>query len=144
KRADALLQEEGVSLGATNQSPPERFEGRILAEQGRQQLLGTLGRQGIDAQLEVVGLAPPPVLVLGSVVGQEQDTGGGQTLHETVEQRLGLGVDPVEVLEDQEQGLDLALAKKQALDRLDGWPSAMRRVERLPLLVVARDVDEWP
>src|SRR5499426_1804652 len=43
KRADALLQEERVPLGATNQGPPERFEGRILTEQGRQQLLGTLG-----------------------------------------------------------------------------------------------------
>src|SRR5215470_11047973 len=80
KRADALLQEERVPLSATNQGPPERLEGRIPAEQGCQQLLGTLGRQGIDAELEVVGLAAPAVLVLGSVVGEEQDTGGGQTL----------------------------------------------------------------
>src|SRR5262247_4004201 len=43
KRADALLQEERIPFGATNQGPPERFEGRILTEQGRQQLLGTLG-----------------------------------------------------------------------------------------------------
>src|SRR5499425_1594803 len=53
ERADALLQEERVPLGAANQGPPERLEGRILAEQGSEQLLGTLGQQGIDAQLKV-------------------------------------------------------------------------------------------
>jgi len=66
------------------------------------------------------------VLVLGSVVGEEQDPGGGQALHETVEQRLGFGVDPVEVLEDQQQRLDLAFPEKQALDRLEGLLSASR------------------
>src|SRR5215813_4810440 len=142
KRPDTFFQEKRIPLGATNQGPPERLEGRILAEQGRQQLLGTLGRQGIDAELEVVGLAAPPVLVLGSVVGEEQDTGGGQTLHETVEQRLGLGVDPVEVLDDQQHGLDLALPEEQALDRLQGVPSALRRVEGLPVLVVDGDIEQ--
>jgi len=142
ERPHTFFQEERVPLGATNQGPPERLEGRILAEQGRQQLLGTLGRQGIDAQLEVVGLAPPPMLVLGSVVGEEQDTGGGQTVHETVEQRLGLGVDPVEVLDDQQQGLDLALPEQQALDRLEGLPSALRRIEGLPVLVVDGDIEQ--
>src|SRR5215472_13345078 len=38
KRADALLQEEWIPLGASNQGPPERLEGRILAEQSSQQL----------------------------------------------------------------------------------------------------------
>jgi hypothetical protein len=116
--------------------------GRILAEQGRQQLLGTLGRQGIDAQLEVVGLAPPPVLVLGSVVGEEQDSCSGQTVHETVEQRLGLGVDPVEVLDDQQHGLDLALPEEQALDRVQSLPSTLRRIEGLPGLVVDGDIEQ--
>ena len=39
-----------------------------------------------------------------------------EALHQTVEEGLGLGVDPVQVLEDQEQGLDLALAQEQSLD----------------------------
>src|SRR5215469_15804933 len=142
ERPHTFFQEEWVPLGAANQGPPERLEGRILAEQGRQQLLCTLGWQGIDAQLKVVGLAPPSVLVLGSVVGEEQDTGGGQTLHETVEQRLGLGIDPVEVLEDQQQGLDLALPEEQVLDRVQSLPSTLRRIEGLPGLVVEGDIEQ--
>ena len=116
--------------------------GRILAEQGRQQLLCALGWQGIDAELEVGGFAAPPVLILGSVVGEEQDAGGGQTVHEPVEQRLGLGVDPVEVLEDQQHGLDLALPEEQALDRVQSLPSTLRRIEGLPGLVVDGDIEQ--
>src|SRR5262245_37547240 len=142
ERPHTFFEEERVPLGATNQCPPERFEGRILAEQGRQQLLGTLRRQGIDPELEVVGLAPPPVLVLGSVVGEEQDTGRRQTVHEAVEQRLGLGVDPVKVLEDQQQGLDLALPEEQALDRVQSLPAALRGIESLPGLVVDGDIEQ--
>src|SRR5262249_26293085 len=142
ERPHTFFEEERVPLGATNQGPPERLEGRILAEQGRQQLLGTLGRQGIDAQLEAVGLPSPSVLVLGSVGGEEQNAGRGQTVHETVEQRLSLGVDPVEVLYDQQQGLDLALPEQQALDRLEGVPSALRRIEGLPVPVVDGDIEQ--
>jgi hypothetical protein len=40
------------------------------------------------------------VLVLGAIVDQQEQAGGGQALHQTIEARLGLGVDPVQVLED--------------------------------------------
>ena len=111
----ALLQEEGVALGPLDQHPLERLEGPVLAQQGGEQGLGALGRQRVDPQLEVVGLAAPGVLVLGPVVDEEQDAGGRQALDEAVEQRLGLGVDPVEILEEEEQRLDLALPEQQPL-----------------------------
>jgi hypothetical protein len=49
------------------------------------------------------------VLVLRTVVDQQQQAGGGQALHHAVEKRLGLGVDPVQVLEDQQQRFPLTL-----------------------------------
>ena len=70
------------------------------------------------------------MLVLGAVVDQEQEPGRRQALDQAVEQRLRLGVDPVQVLEDQQQRLHLALAQQQALERVEGALAALRRVER--------------
>ena len=69
-----------------------------------------LGREGVDAELPVVGLAAPGVLVFRPVVPQEQQPGGGQTFHDGVKERLGLGIDPMQILEHQQQRLDLALS----------------------------------
>ena len=92
-------------------------------EQRAEQLLGALlARQRVDPELGVVGLAAPGVAVLRAVVDQQQDAGGRQALDQAVEQRLGLGVDPVQILEDQQQRLLLALAQQQ--------PLAARRASR--------------
>ena len=128
----ALLEEERIALRPLDQEPLERAERRVGAEQRLEQLVGALGRQRIEPELAVVGLAAPGVLVLGAVVDEEQEARRGQALDEAVEQRLGLGVDPVQVLEDQQQRLDLALAQQQALDRVERALPALGRVERLP------------
>ena len=52
----------------------------------------------------------------------------GQALDQAVEQRLGLRVDPVEILEDQQQRLPLALAQQELPDRVEGRAAALRRV----------------
>ena len=66
----------------------------------------------------------------------------GRLLDQAVEDRLGLGVDPVQVLEDQEQRLHLALAQQQALDGLEGALAALRGIEVLPVPVLDRHVQE--
>jgi hypothetical protein len=100
------LQEEGIPLGPLDQHPRERRERAVLAQEGPEQRLGALGGQRVDPELEVVGLAAPGVLVLGPVVDEEQEAGRREALDQAIEERLGLGVDPVEVLEDHEQRLD--------------------------------------
>jgi hypothetical protein len=54
------------------------------------------------------------VLVLGAVGDEEQEMSGGKRVNEAVEPRLSLRVDPVQVLENKQQRLDLALSKDQA------------------------------
>jgi len=49
------------------------------------------------------------VAILRAVVREKQEAGGGQALDQAIEDGLGLGVDPVQILEDQAQGLALAL-----------------------------------
>jgi hypothetical protein len=53
---------------------------------------------------------------------------------------LGLGVDPVKILEDQAQWLNLALAEQEPFDRVVGVPTPPGRVEDLPGGVVDRNV----
>ena len=142
QRADALLQEERVPLGALDQEVLERPKGGVRAQERVQQGLGALGRQGVEPELRVVGLAAPAMRVLGAVVHEEEHPGRRQALDQTVQDGLGLAVDPVEVLEDDEQRLDLALAQEQTLDRLQGPLAALRRVERRPRGVVHRHVQQ--
>ncbi len=71
QHAHALFEKERIALGAFDQESAERGEARVVTEQRAEQLLGTLGWQWVDAELTVVGLAAPPMLVLGPVVGQK-------------------------------------------------------------------------
>src|ERR1043166_797567 len=92
----------------------------ITSHQVTKQFLRAFWRQGIDAKLAVVCLASPAMLVFGPVVDEKEDPCGGQALYQAVEEGLSLGVDPVKILEDKKQRLDLALSMKQTLDGLQG------------------------
>ena len=139
---DTLLQEEGVSLSPLDQHPLERLEGAVLPQQGVEQFFSALGRQRVDPELEVVGFAAPVVLVFGPVVDEEQDAGRRQALDEAVEQCLGLGIDPVDILEDHEERLDLAFPEKQPFDRLQGSLPALRWVEGIPCGIVNGEIEQ--
>ena len=66
----------------------------------------------------------------------------GQALDQAVEQRLRLGVDPVQVFKDQEQGLHLAFAQQHALEPVEGALAALRRVQVQKGAVVRHGVQE--
>ena len=71
-------------------------------QQSLEECVGARWGERVKPYLGVVGLAAPAVLVLGTVVDQEQETGRGQAVDQAVQQRLGLGVDPVQVFKDQQ------------------------------------------
>jgi hypothetical protein len=127
--ADALFEEERVALRPLDQQPLERLERGIDPEQDAEHLVGALRRERVDPELAVIGLAPPAVLVLGTVVHEQQEPGGWHAFHEVVEEGLRLGIDPMQVLEHEEQGLDLALAQHQALEPVEGLLPPLRRIE---------------
>src|SRR5262245_49223426 len=138
----ALLEEEGIGVRPLDQQLLERGEGRVSAEEPIEQLVGTLGWKGIDPELAVVGFAAPGVAVLGAVADEEQEARRWQALDEAVEQALGLTVDPVQVLEDQDQGLDLALAQQQALDCIKRLLAPLARIESVPGRLLHGHVEE--
>ena len=71
--AHAFLQEEGIALGARNEALDERLQGRVLPEELVQQFLGTRGWERVEAELSVVRLAAPAMVIVGTVVDEEQE-----------------------------------------------------------------------
>ena len=107
-----------------------------------EEFVSSLGGERVQSHLRVVGLAAPPVLVLRAIVDQQQEPGGGQALDEAVEACLRLGIDPVQVFEDDEQWLPLARPQQKPLERLQGALAALWGVEPLPVGLVHRHVQQ--
>ena len=82
------------------------------------------------------------MLVLRAVVDQEQQPGRGQALDQAVQQRLGLSINPVQVLKHQAERLDLAFAQQQVFDGLQGESAALRGIEGVPLWVLDRHLQQ--
>jgi hypothetical protein len=82
------------------------------------------------------------VLVLGTVGDEEQDARGREALDQAVEERLALRIDPVKILEEQQERLDLTFPEEEPLDRVHDPLPALRRVEGAPRGVVDRDIQQ--
>ena len=80
--------------------------------------------------------------VLGAIVDEEQHWCCGQALHQAVEQGLRLRVDPVEILQHQDERLDLALAKEQALHGIERELAALGRLEVPEAVLFGQGVEE--
>jgi hypothetical protein len=81
------------------------------------------------------------VCVFRAIVHQQDDARAREALHQTVEERLRLAIDPVQVLEDQEQRLHLALAcgGRQGFE----CPlSALRWIQGSPAKLVHGNIEE--
>ena len=82
------------------------------------------------------------MLVLGTIVHQEEEAGRGQALHQAVKEGLRLGVDPVQILKDEEEGLLLALAQEHPLQGIERALAALRGIELQEWTVVRQGVQE--
>src|SRR5437016_1721279 len=89
-----------------------------VAQQRGEKLFRFLRAQGSQPQLGVVGLTAPLGAILGAVVHQQEEAGTGYTLTQGVEKTLRLGVDPVQVFKDEDEGLVETLAQEEAFQGL--------------------------
>lgn len=138
----ALLQEERVPLGPLDQEPPERGQAGIASEERMQECLGVGIGQGLQRKLRVVGLPPPPVLVVRAIADEEEHAHPRQSIDQAVQHTLGLRVGPVEVFEDDYQRPHLALPEQQARDRLPRPILALGRVQRQERMVGGQRLEE--
>src|SRR5207253_10296499 len=61
---------------------------------------------------------------------------------EAVKERLGLGVDPVKILADQQDGLLAGFTQEESFCCIERTPAPLGRIERLPLDSVDRYVEQ--
>src|SRR4029450_10715326 len=140
--ADALLEEERIALCPLDEEALGGSELGPVAHQGLEQLVRALRAQGLDPELTIVALTTPGVTVLWAIVDEEEHRRRGQTLHHAVEHGLRLSIDPVEVLHHEEEGLDSALAKQQALHRIERKVTALGRFELPEPVVLGQGVEK--
>jgi hypothetical protein len=76
-----------------------------------------------------------------AVVDEEQEPGRRQALDQTVERGLRLGVDPVEVLEYDQEGLDLTLPQEKPAHGVERPLPPLGQVQSLPPVVLHRHVE---
>src|SRR5262249_40870781 len=114
----------------------------VVSQERLKQLTRGLRRQRVEPQLTVHAPASPAVPVLGTVIDEQEQPGRREAFGEDIEERLRFGVDPVEILEDEEQRLDLALAEEKALARVECPLASLRGIENLPGWVVPQHVEQ--
>ena len=115
---------------------------RCVAEQAGEKLLGSCRLERSDAQLRVVGPVAPVVSIFGPVIDQQQHATGVHAFGQGIEQRLGLAVDPVQVVQHEAKRLPLAFTHEQCLDTLEYPPSSLRRPECLPFGLLDRQIEQ--
>jgi len=142
QRPHALLEEERIALRARDQELLQRRQARITTKQRFEKFLGARRRQGVEAQLPVVGLAAPEVLVLRPVVDEYQHRCRRQALDELLQHVLRLAVDPVQILEDHDEWLHVTLAEQQMFHSVERALSPLRRLETVPLLILDRYIED--
>jgi hypothetical protein len=96
----------------------------------------------VDLQLPIVRLAAPGVLILRTIVHEQQHARRPKAFDETLEHRLGLAVNPVEVFEDHDKRLDVAFAEEQPLHGVEGALPPLWRIQPRPSLVVDGHIEE--
>ena len=79
QRPYRLLEEERVA--SLEQHLLQEVQPLVGAEERPEQFSCALDWQGVQPELRVVGLATPPVLILGPVADEEQEAGRPETLH---------------------------------------------------------------
>ena len=77
------------------------------------------------------------MLIRWAIVHQEQQGYGGQTVHEPVEPGLGLGIEPMQILDDQHHGLGLTDTHQQAFESIQHADPPLHGVE-LPERLIGR------
>ena len=139
---DALFEEEGIPPCLLDQQQLEGGQAVIVSEHEAEKLVRVLGRQWEDTELRVVALAGPRVPIFLPVVDEEQHPRGGEALDQAIEERLGLGVNPVQVLEDDAQRLHLALPQQEEPHGVQCPLPPLARIQGLPLRILDRHVEE--
>jgi hypothetical protein len=86
--------------------------------------------------------AKADVLYLFPKVDQQEEAGSRQAFHQGVQEHLGFGIDPVQILDDEQHRPQLTFAHEDSLERVQDALVALGRLERSPLRVFEWHLEE--
>src|SRR5713101_4493683 len=109
QRLDDLFHEEGIPFGFLQDESLERLQRNVIPDQRREQFLRVLLSKWVEPQLGVVGLIAPLVPVLRAEVYCQEDSRGRDALTQQQKERLGFAVQPMQILDDEDERLVQAL-----------------------------------
>src|SRR6266540_7205068 len=92
---DALLEEKRIPFGLRDEARLEWGETGIVPQEHLEEFFGARRRERLQAELGIVRLGAPALLIRRATGHQEQKLGAWQALDQAVEHHLGLSVDPV-------------------------------------------------
>ena len=101
----------------------------MVAEERPEQLISRRRRKRVDLHAIEAGPTLPIVLELGPVLDEQQQPRGRDPVEQVVEERLRLGVGPLQILEDQHERPALGLLQDHVRERVDDPFVPLARVE---------------
>ena len=101
-----LFHEKRIALGPFDDKAFERTRSWPSPNNAVSISCGALLAQRVQPELRVVGLTVPMMRILGPIIHQQKNSRSADRIGEQVEKRLGLLVDPVQVLEDHASAAD--------------------------------------
>src|SRR5262249_4999642 len=96
------------------------------------EFLDALPWQRIQAELRVRGLIAPAVLIFRTIADEDEELRRWETHDQSIEERLRLGVDPLKILDDQQDGARVARPEQEAFESVQRSLATLGRIERLP------------
>jgi hypothetical protein len=142
QRPGDLLDEEGIPLGLLDDELAElrRQFGRLDDGAGHGRHLGL--RERLERDPDVVAPVAEWMLVAGPVREQEARPRGGDRIDQELEELLGGGVDPVQVLDHEDERLPLRCPQEERVQGSDGLAPARDGVELLDRRVIDGEREE--
>ena len=102
----------------TPQEAAQWLNADVSSQQPVEELFGAFLRQSVKPKLRIESLAAPVMSILRTIIDEQENPCCWQAIDEAVENPLGFRIDPVQILDHNDQRLQLTLAQQQTLDRL--------------------------
>src|SRR5262245_50798605 len=80
--------------------------------------------------------------VLGTIIDEQENPCCRQAIDDAIEHRLSFSIDPVKILDHDDQRLPLTLAQLDAFDHIQNPLAPLTRIESLPLGIAYVDIEQ--
>lgn len=130
ERTDHLLEEERIAGRPFRKRLHQGAAGHGLAQQAGDHRAHLLGGEGRQRQLAVVGVAHPAGVELGTEVRDDKSPRARIRLDQLLEESRTRIVEPVQILEQEDQGHALASARCHPSDQLEDPAHSLLRGDR--------------